>query len=133
MELITGDESIYGYRKLTLCLKRQYGLIINKKKVYRLCRELDILQPQRRKRIHYPRKLAITGKSVPRINFGKWTSNTAILQQSSVSFSYSASLTYMIVPSSITIWASLAKASMPRRFCSGRCRNDSSLRKNNCR
>jgi putative transposase len=58
MELIAGDESIYGYRKLTVCLKRQYGLIINKKKVYRLCQELDILQPQRRKRIHYPRKLA---------------------------------------------------------------------------
>jgi putative transposase len=58
MELIAGDESTYGYRKLTICLKRQYGLIINKKKVYRLCQELDILQPQRRKRIHYPRKLA---------------------------------------------------------------------------
>ncbi len=32
MELISGEEATYGYRKLTLCLKRQYGLIINKKK-----------------------------------------------------------------------------------------------------
>ncbi len=58
MELIVGDESTYGYRKLTICLRRQYGVVINKKKVYRLCQELGILQPQRRKRVHYPRKLA---------------------------------------------------------------------------
>jgi len=49
MELISGETATYGYRKLTVCLKRQYGLIINKKKVYRLRQELDILQPQRRK------------------------------------------------------------------------------------
>ncbi|RYD05544.1 hypothetical protein N752_09365 [Desulforamulus aquiferis] len=35
MELIAGEESIYGYRKLTRCLQRQYGLVVNKKKVYR--------------------------------------------------------------------------------------------------
>jgi len=58
MELIVREESTYGYRKLTLCLKRQYGLIINKKKVYRLCHELDILQPQRRKRVQYLGRLA---------------------------------------------------------------------------
>ena len=28
-------------------LKREYGLIINHKKVYRLCKELDILKNQR--------------------------------------------------------------------------------------
>ncbi|SHK85702.1 DDE-type integrase/transposase/recombinase, partial [Alicyclobacillus tolerans] len=28
------------------------------KKVYRLCAELDILKPQRRKRLHHPRRLA---------------------------------------------------------------------------
>lgn len=59
MELIAGEESIYGYRKLTLCLQNQHGLIINKKKVYRLCKELDILAPQRQIRIKHPRKLAI--------------------------------------------------------------------------
>lgn len=31
---------------------------MNKKKVYRLCAELDILKPQRRKRIRHPRRLA---------------------------------------------------------------------------
>jgi putative transposase len=36
LELIMGEESVYGYRKLTVCLQKQYGLIINKKKVYRL-------------------------------------------------------------------------------------------------
>lgn len=58
LELISGEESNYGYRKLTICLQREYGMTINKKKVYRLCAELDILQPQRRKRNHHPRKLA---------------------------------------------------------------------------
>lgn len=59
MELIAGEESIYGYRKLTRCLQRQYGLVINKKKVYRLCKELDILAPQRQVHIKHPRKIAI--------------------------------------------------------------------------
>lgn len=67
LELISGDESSYGYRKLTICLKRQYDMVINKKKVYRLCAELDILHPQRRKRIQHPRRLAnnreITGSN----------------------------------------------------------------------
>ncbi|WP_397351482.1 IS3 family transposase [Paenibacillus larvae] len=48
----------YGYRKLTVCLRREYQLQINKKKVYRLCKKLDILLPQRRKPVVYPRKLA---------------------------------------------------------------------------
>ncbi|WP_051688317.1 IS3 family transposase [Desulfofalx alkaliphila] len=34
-------------------------MIINKKKVYRLCKELDILEPQRQKTIKYPRRIAI--------------------------------------------------------------------------
>lgn len=58
LELIAGECNGYGYRKLTLQLKRQYKLKINKKKVYRLCKELDILRPQRKKKISYPRKLA---------------------------------------------------------------------------
>jgi len=33
-------------------------LKINKKKVYRLCKELDILKPQRKIKKHHPRKLA---------------------------------------------------------------------------
>ena len=58
MELIAGEEQIYGYRKLTKCLQRQYHLIINKKKVYRLCKELAILKPQRKIKAHHPRRLA---------------------------------------------------------------------------
>lgn len=67
LELIAGEESSSGYRKLTIRLQRQHGLIINKKKVYRLCKELDILEPQRRKKIKYPKRLAnnreITGSN----------------------------------------------------------------------
>jgi putative transposase len=56
--LISGEESVYGYRKLTRCLVLKYGLIINKKKVYRLCKALGILLPQREQRNTPPRKLA---------------------------------------------------------------------------
>ncbi len=59
LELIVGEENMYGYRKLTICLRRQYGLIINKKKVYRLCKELNILAPQRRLHIKHPRRIAL--------------------------------------------------------------------------
>ncbi|PTY81890.1 hypothetical protein B5V88_02120 [Heyndrickxia sporothermodurans] len=58
LEEIAGDGFNYGYRKLTKLLRRKYHLIINKKKVYRLCKELDILRPQRQKKVSYPRKLA---------------------------------------------------------------------------
>lgn len=52
------EESVYGYRKLTRCLRNQYGLCINKKKVYRLCKELGVLQPQREIHNRVPRKMA---------------------------------------------------------------------------
>jgi len=52
------EESTYGYRKLTKCLVRQYDLRINKKKVYRLCKELGLLKPQRVVNNRVPRKLA---------------------------------------------------------------------------
>ena len=45
--LIQGPHAALGYRKLTVLLRRTYRLIINKKKVYRLCKELGILAPQR--------------------------------------------------------------------------------------
>ncbi|MBC7344685.1 MAG: IS3 family transposase, partial [Clostridia bacterium] len=57
-ELISGDGFPYGYRKLTAVLKREYGLIVNHKKVYRLCKELGILLPQRKKKFSRPRQLA---------------------------------------------------------------------------
>lgn len=67
MELVAGEAHIYGYLLLTECLRQQYDLVINKKKTYRLCKELGILHPQRRKKSHYPRRLArnaiITGSN----------------------------------------------------------------------
>jgi len=57
-ELIVGEGFAYGYLKLTYCLKKKFNLKINKKKVYRLCKELDILKPQRKVKRKYPRKLA---------------------------------------------------------------------------
>ncbi|MBO4117020.1 IS3 family transposase, partial [Streptococcus suis] len=57
-ELIADEESAYGYRKLTVCLRRDHQLIINKKKVYRLLKEEGLLQPQRKKNSHHPRRLA---------------------------------------------------------------------------
>lgn len=58
MELIAGEEDSYGYRKLTKALRRQYQLVINKKKTYRLCKELGILKKQRQLKAHHPRRLA---------------------------------------------------------------------------
>lgn len=57
-ELVEGEGFAYGYLKLTICLHKKYGLAINKKKVYRLCKELGVLKPQRRLVPKYPRKLA---------------------------------------------------------------------------
>lgn len=58
MELVAGEEHVYGYAMLTECLRNQQDLVINKKKTYRLCKKLGILHPQRRKKTHYPRRLA---------------------------------------------------------------------------
>lgn len=58
IKLLEGEESVYGYRKITLVLQRQYGIQINKKKVYRLCKELGILGTPREIKTPYPRRLA---------------------------------------------------------------------------
>ena len=58
MEAIEEDGFAYGYFKLGKLLKREYSLVINKKKMYRLCKELGVLKPQRRTKSKYPRKLA---------------------------------------------------------------------------
>jgi putative transposase len=55
---IAGDGTHYGYLKLTYHLRRQHGLVINKKKVYRLCKELRALHPQRKVQANGRRKLA---------------------------------------------------------------------------
>lgn len=58
LELIDGDGYPYGYKKLNKCLQEEYGLVINHKKTYRLCKELDILRPQRKRKPSRPAKLA---------------------------------------------------------------------------
>ncbi len=58
MEALAGDGYAYGYRKLTHDLRQEHGLVINEKKMYRLCKELDVLRPQRQRRTKHPRKLA---------------------------------------------------------------------------
>lgn len=67
LQFIENEGYAYGYYKLTVILKRTFGLIINKKKVYRLCKELNLLWPQRKIKPKYPKKLArnrtITGSN----------------------------------------------------------------------
>lgn len=67
MELLAGESEAYGYRKLTLLLRRIHNLVINKKKVYRLCKIMNVLRPQRKLLVKYPRVLAnnriITGSN----------------------------------------------------------------------
>lgn len=67
MELIEGEGFGYGYYKLHIILERRYGLIINPKKVYRLCKRLGILKPQRQRNARHPRCIArnreITGSN----------------------------------------------------------------------
>lgn len=58
ISLIETEAFAYGYRKLTICLERRYSLVINDKKVYRLCSEMKILRPQRRKKLKHPRVIA---------------------------------------------------------------------------
>lgn len=58
MEIIESDGFYYGYNKLTHCLKRKHRLMVNKKKVYRLLKEMNLLRPQRKIKEKYPRRLA---------------------------------------------------------------------------
>ena len=41
--ILEEENSAYGYEKLTWRLRRRFDLCINKKKVYRLCRERELL------------------------------------------------------------------------------------------
>lgn len=56
MELLADEyTSVYGYRKLTKMLQREHRLVINKKKVYRLYKVMNVLRPQRKLKIKHPR------------------------------------------------------------------------------
>jgi putative transposase len=57
LELTEGEEHIYGYKLLAQCLRNERDLILDKKKSYRLCKELGILQQQRKPKSKHPRRL----------------------------------------------------------------------------
>ncbi len=58
MTAIADNGLTYGNVKLAKLLRREQGLIVNKKKMYRMRKELYVLKPQRRLKMKYPRKLA---------------------------------------------------------------------------
>lgn len=58
MDFLAGEGANYGYRKLTVLLRKRHHLNINKKKVYRLCKQMDVLRPQRKMKIKHPKRLA---------------------------------------------------------------------------
>ncbi len=58
MELAEGEEHIYGYKLLAECLRRDHNLILNHKKSYWLCKELELLQQPFQPKTKHPRKLA---------------------------------------------------------------------------
>ena len=57
IEILTDEDAAYGYEKLTWRLRRRFALIINKKKVYRLCHDMELLWPQRQPKTVHPRRL----------------------------------------------------------------------------
>ncbi|KQX46668.1 integrase [Paenibacillus sp. Root444D2] len=57
LELLEGEEHVYGYKLLAQCLRNERGLILNKKKSYRLCKEQGILQKQRERKTKHPCRL----------------------------------------------------------------------------
>ena len=56
---IEGAGYAYGYRKLAKALRRDHQIIVNHKKIYRLCQEMDILRPKRRKKARTKRRISI--------------------------------------------------------------------------
>lgn len=57
-EIVGGEGYNYGYRKMAYCLRKRKKIHINKKKVYRLCKEANLLKPPYQQRNKAPRRLA---------------------------------------------------------------------------
>jgi len=57
LELIEGEEHVYGYKFLGQCIRDRYNVRLNKKKSHRLCKELGILQKARQRKPAHPRRL----------------------------------------------------------------------------
>jgi putative transposase len=58
IQIIEDEGYAYGYLKITHALRRNFHLLINKKKVYRLCKELNLLKSQRKIKTKHPRRIA---------------------------------------------------------------------------
>lgn len=58
LELVKDEAYNYGYRKIAVCLRKKHRIIINKKKVYRLCKDLKILRPPHIRKHQQPRIIA---------------------------------------------------------------------------
>ncbi|MBE9917067.1 transposase [Paenibacillus donghaensis] len=57
LDLLEGEEFVYGYKFLAKCIRERYHVRLNKKKAYRLCRELGILKKRRNPVQRHPRRL----------------------------------------------------------------------------
>lgn len=57
LDLLEGEEFVYGYKFLAKCIHERYHVRLNKKKAYRLCRELEILKKRRNPVQRHPRRL----------------------------------------------------------------------------
>ena len=64
----------YGYKKVTAVLKRKYSLIINKKKVYRLMKVMNVLKNRTERVRKYKKNVGII-RYLVQINYGKWILN----------------------------------------------------------
>lgn len=60
-ELLEGEEHNYGYKLLTQCIRDQHNVQLDKKKGYRICDELGILQKPRQRVPSHPRRLPRNG------------------------------------------------------------------------
>lgn len=58
LQLIENEGFAYGYLKITKALQKNQALKINKKKVYRLCKEMKVLRPQRKIKPQFPKRIA---------------------------------------------------------------------------
>ena len=63
VRILQGPDAAYGYRKITVLCAEGISLVINKKKVYRLCKEMGILGPRISQKQSVPRRVANNRKS----------------------------------------------------------------------
>ncbi|QWU16634.1 IS3 family transposase [Paenibacillus sophorae] len=122
LELLEGEEHVYGYKLLAQCIRNRYNVKLNKKKAYRLCKELGILQQSRKRSLHIHAGSLKTGLSPGPTSCGKWTLSTAISSARNVSFLYLASLMCLTVSWSSSTEDPYVRPSMRSKPYGGRYR-----------